>query len=313
VALNASENVEALFIALELGMVLALLAYRDSGRGYRWALLAGALCGLATLTRSNGFVLAAPLVLALLAGGASLRGRLAPAALALVAVVLVVAPWTIRNAVVFDGKFIPVTNTTGYVLAGVLNDEARHDPNAKGAWRAPHRIRSNLPIYLHAIRPPYDYDEADVDHALARKALRYARDHPGYAVEAVTLNGYRLIVPGANELTTRLGYDAMGVPPRLRRVLTFAYYPVALLALVGLALALRRRELGPLWLWSVPVLLGLSYAILAGDPRYRTTLDPFLLLLAGFALASLTARAKIEWPAGKQTRLRRTRSEEKIL
>jgi 4-amino-4-deoxy-L-arabinose transferase-like glycosyltransferase len=313
VVLNASANVEPLFIALELGMVLSLLVYRDAGRGYRWALLAGALCGLATLTRSNGFVLALPLLLALPAGGVGLRARLAPAALALLVAALVVSPWTIRNAVVFHGKFIPVSNTAGYALAGIFNDESRHDPNAKGAWRAPHRDLSNLPIYLHAIRPPYDYDEADVDRALAKKALRYIRDNPGYAVEAVGLNVYRLMAPGANALTTRLSYDAMGVPQRLRRVVTYSYYPVALLALVGLAMAISRRRLGPLWLWSLPVLLGLSFAVLAGDPRYRTTLDPFLLLLAGFALESLAARANIEWPVGNETRLSRSRSEEKIL
>ncbi len=74
--------------------------------------------------------------------------------------------------------------------------------------------------------------------------------------------------------------------------MTYSYFPVALLAILGTAIAGRRRMLGPAWLWTFPLLLGLSFASLSGEPRYRTTLDPFILMLAGFALAEAVRRAR---------------------
>jgi len=71
VALSGALTVESLFIPLELGVVLAVLHYSRSGREIRWALVAGILCGLAALTRANGFLLALPLVIGLVAA----RGR----------------------------------------------------------------------------------------------------------------------------------------------------------------------------------------------------------------------------------------------
>ena len=55
---------EPLFIVLMLGTVLAALTYRDEPR-IRWALLAGGLAGLATLTRQNGVLLLLVLLWAL--------------------------------------------------------------------------------------------------------------------------------------------------------------------------------------------------------------------------------------------------------
>ena len=41
----------------------------------------------------------------------------------------------------------------------------------------------------------------------------------------------------------------------------------------------------PAWLWAVPLLLFLSVVFLAVEtPRYRTALDPFVILLAALAL-----------------------------
>lgn len=283
VALSGALTVESLFIPIELGLVLAVLGYTRTG-ALRWAALGGALCGLAWLTRANGFILALPLVWGIVAARSrpTLRGSLGISAIALVIAALIVAPWAIRNAIAFDGKFIPVSDTFGYGLAGTYNDQARSDPEKKGEWRPPNEVPDNVPIFLRR-----GNDEAEIDDELGEKALRYIADHPGYAIEAPLLNGYRLLNPLASSQLREISYDAMNIPDRLRDVVTYSYLAVALLAGLGAVLAVRRRELGPLWLWSIPILVGLSFAILSGEPRYRTTLDPFFLLLAAVALVRI--------------------------
>jgi len=299
VALTGALTVESLFIPLELGLVLSVLAYRSAGGAIRWALLAGVLCGLATLTRANGFVLAVPLLLGLLAArrGAGLRSSLTAPAVALVATVVVVMPWTIRNAVAFDGAFVPVSITSGLALAGTYNDVARLDPDGKGEWRPPYEVPRDRPLFLRA-----DYDELDLDRALAGNARDYIREHPGYALQVPLLNGYRLMNPEASHKVTRYSYDAMGIRQGARGLVSYSYLAVALLAVLGGVIAVRRRTPGPLWLWCVPVLMALSFATLSGEPRYRTTLDPFILMLAGLAVAEVVrrARARLGDPAAQQ-------------
>jgi hypothetical protein len=63
------------------------------------------------------------------------------------------------------------------------------------------------------------------------------------------------------------------------------FWVVAGLALAG-ALTSRARRAPP-YVWLVPALMFLSVVFLVVEtPRYRTPIDPFLVLLAAAALAS---------------------------
>jgi len=220
-------------------------------------------------------------------GWRGLRRFAGAAAAALVTLAVVLTPWMVRNAFAFDGKLIPVSTSGGYALEGTYNDRARRGlgPGEKWQWRPPHRDPANRAVYYR-----HGVDEADINAELGRKGRDYIVDHPAYAFEATALNTYRLMNPKALPDLTDLSYDAYSVPGYLRGPLTYGYMLVALLALVGLVSAVSRRRLGPLWLWAIPVLLALSYAVLNGEPRYRTTLDPFIILLAGIALSDLRRR-----------------------
>jgi len=74
---------------------------------------------------------------------------------------------------------------------------------------------------------------------------------------------------------------------------SLSVYAAALAALVGGVLLVRRRQWGPVWLWLVPVVLFASVAPLTGSPRYRTAIDPFLLMLAAGAVVHLVAQRQV--------------------
>ena len=64
-------------------------------------------------------------------------------------------------------------------------------------------------------------------------------------------------------------------------VIVFWIY--AVLAVIG-AFDQRARA-APLWVWAVPLLMYLSVVFLVVEtPRYRTAIDPFIVLLAALAL-----------------------------
>jgi NADH:ubiquinone oxidoreductase subunit K len=67
------------------------------------------------------------------------------------------------------------------------------------------------------------------------------------------------------------------------------FWVFAILALLGAATARARRA--PAYVWAVPALMFLSVVFLVVEtPRYRTPIDPFVVLLAALALAALAGR-----------------------
>src|SRR4029079_5256186 len=109
-----SETTSMLFVVLTL-----LVAYRE--RTTRTALLLGALIGLATLARGELLLL-----LALLAID---RRR---AWVALLACVVVLVPWTVRNAATFDRPVL-ISSNTGGLLAGANCFDTYYGPEI-GTW-----------------------------------------------------------------------------------------------------------------------------------------------------------------------------------
>ena len=74
---------------------------------------------------------------------------------------------------------------------------------------------------------------------------------------------------------------------------------VVLLVLVALVARRSRRSLreAPWWLWLFPALLLASVMFLFGNPRHRTEIDPFLVLIAAVALCSLWERYRKQRPS----------------
>jgi 4-amino-4-deoxy-L-arabinose transferase-like glycosyltransferase len=277
---NGSLMSESLFIPVVLGLVLLLLRPRRAGG--RVALLtaaaAGALCGIATLTRPVGLVLTVVALVWTWRAPLPAPRRVAAGALLVGAMLVTLTPWTIRNEAAF-GRFVPVSTQDGFNLAGTYNEQAARSGPDRATWQPPFIVPKFKPLFSDGL------DEEQINGRLRSAAIRYARDHPDYALTALGLNSLRLFGLGPGHVgAERVWYGEMGIPQRAQPWVRYSVYVMAALALAGVAL--RRREL-PMALWLVPLLLFLSVAFIHGGPRYRAPLDPFLVLLAAAAFARL--------------------------
>jgi 4-amino-4-deoxy-L-arabinose transferase-like glycosyltransferase len=281
---------EQLFIALQLGAVLCVLRFRGSGGRLGWALAAGALTGLAALTRNPGPALLIPIVLGVWTLRPPWRGRALIAPLLVVAAtVAVILPWTVRNEVEF-GRLIPITSSNGFALTGTYNKVSYEDPEFTAAWRTP----TILPEFDSLYATP-GIDEATLDAELRRQAVSFAWDHPGYVAEATAVNLLRLfaiaedsVVGAGDQPVTQRGIGS--ADPLSERIgLAIA----VLLAVVGVvAIARSAAPRGPLFLWLVPLAAIAVTAPVAGLPRYRVPADPFILILAAIGSLYLADRLR---------------------
>ncbi len=210
---EATLMAESLYVALVTAMLL--LAYRayDDPKPGRFVAL-GAVIGCATLTRAEGLLLGivvtVPLVLLL--RGLTARQRAVRIVVGLGVAILVVAPWTIRNAVRFHA-FVPVSNNVATLVAGA-NCDATYGGTELGLWRE--TFSGNEPAGVTAprsqaqacfagfdIADPH-FDEAKAASADTRAGLGYARHHLGALPKVATVRVLRTWGLYAPEATGRL-------------------------------------------------------------------------------------------------------------
>src|SRR5256885_4488606 len=130
-AVLMAESVYVLRVAAAL-----LFAHRaaDAPSPLRFAAL-GAVIGLSALTRAEGLFFAVVLVIPLVIGLRSLatKRRALLAVIAIGAAILVVVPWTIRNAVRLHA-FVPISNNIGTAVDGA-NCDLTYSGSQIGLWR----------------------------------------------------------------------------------------------------------------------------------------------------------------------------------
>ena len=282
VFLSGSLVAESLFVFAMLAAVWATLRARDGPGRLWWAVLAGAACGLAALTRTNGLVLLLPVAIGLAAAGGLAPRRLSARALllpavALAAAALTIAPWTIRNAAAF-GEFVPISTQGGYTMAAVWNADANSPGPAHGRPQYG-------PVEPYKHQP--GVDEPELDRKLRRVATDYARDHPGYVAELAGLNLLRMFKLASDESFTFYWNLERDLTPARRVIDSIGLAVFVALALGALVARRGRRRLAqaPIWLWVFPAVMLASTLLLLGNPRYRAPLDPFLVMAAAVAVS----------------------------
>lgn len=258
---------ETLAALLGAGVVLAALEARRRPSLARWA-LAGGLCGLAALTRGEAVVLVP--VIAVFAR--SWRG----AAIVLAAAVVVIAPWTARNAARFD-ELVPISTNVGSVLDGA-NCPAAYGGDLVGYWvYGPDCFEGFGQDALGSS------DESVVAAAHRDDGIDFATDHVSeWPKVAAARLGRTLGVFRPSQLA-----DLGALEGREQGADLAGYALVWASVALGAVAAVRLR----LWLpVAVAVAVWASTALSYGNPRFLALGQPSLVALAACGAATLLPR-----------------------
>jgi 4-amino-4-deoxy-L-arabinose transferase-like glycosyltransferase len=288
---------ESLFVPVVLGAVATAVEARRSRHRYRWAIATGVLVGIGALTRTNGLILLLAFALALAPTRARWRlHRWAPAAAMFLAAVVTIAPWTVRNWMVFHA-FIPISDESGYTIAGTYDQISRADRTLPAVWVEAEHGAS--PEYAQIL---FDasiarWNELAFGNRLQAQALAFAnplhaqaldeiKADPAYVLKVGYWNALRMFHLTELDLAV-LNLSNTDIPriPALFEI--YGFYPLGVLALAGLLT--RRARRAPKWLWLVPLCLATSVFV-TGFIRFRSALDPFLVMLAALAIAAAFER-----------------------
>jgi uncharacterized membrane protein YjgN (DUF898 family) len=279
---------ESLYVALVT--VVLLCAYRayDDPKTARFVVL-GAAIGAATLVRAEGLLLGTVVTASVVMARRGLRSRerVARVVVALGVAVVLLVPWTIRNAVKFHA-FVPVSNNAATLVDGA-NCDVTYGGTQLGLWRetfSSGNTQRALPqgqacFEGFPIRDPH-FDEAKASSKDLRAGASYALHHAGSLPKVAVvrvLRAWGVYSPGQ-----QVSFESLEGRPRAWQMRgTVMYWFLAPLAIVGAFLLRRRKRLiAPLVATAVTVTIGA--ALTYGQQRFRIAAEPTILVLAAVPL-----------------------------
>jgi 4-amino-4-deoxy-L-arabinose transferase-like glycosyltransferase len=223
----------------------------------RFGILSGALMGAAVLTRAE--FIAYPLFLSMYllfyTCRFSIRKFFMKYFLIYFFIALTMAPWTLRNYIVFK-KFIPLSNSRGF---GFLYG---NNPSARGGWAVPKNMSE--------IAARGTTGECEKDRIYMQEAIRYIKTHPKRGAMLL----FRKIA--VHWLPFENGWKVFN-----------PYYALALIfALIGIAFY-RRRVIAEALMFIMFFQTTLTAMLTYGEPRYRYPYEIFLIIFAAQALKNI--------------------------
>jgi hypothetical protein len=264
--------------ALLSGAVLATL-WAGSARA-RW-LLPGALFGLLALVRPEYLGVALLMSIAVLAKDwkAGWRVALPHAVLLLVGVAVVVAPWTVRNAIALD-RFVPISTGGGQVLFAGTYLPSDGDPEKVGAevvarhpgLFGPDAVQNLRLEQIVARLAAQRYPELESDKALSRMGREQLWDD--ISEEPLEYAGF---------VATKVGRIWSHGPRDVMREPGWALLHWLLVAfgLLGLIVLALQRRWEALLLATIFVAITAISALLVASPRRVLVMMPLVAALAG--------------------------------
>jgi 4-amino-4-deoxy-L-arabinose transferase-like glycosyltransferase len=279
-------NYEVLMGLLVFSALYFGLRWRDHRTSWSYLVLAGVCSGLAVLCRENAAFVLVPLWIFIYLGrekgkrGLLLRRLLTVTGCA----VIVVVPWTIRNAVQLHA-FVPVSDSPGYTLAGDYNSFSMQHLGTSQMWVPPQVDPTNRALMIKDIRD----NEAQLSASLQSQAIHFIIHHPSAVPKVVGWNIIRLFsLQGVKSSNWTAPY--IGWPIHFVELSVVSFWGIALLAIPG-AFTRRARRI-PWAIWLFPVLWCISLVLTSTILQYRLVVEPFVLLLAAIAVVRLYERRR---------------------
>jgi len=279
---------EPIAATLLSGAVLAMLwaaSTGEEGRGsprpsfFRW-MLPGVLLGALALVRPEYIAIALPIAVVILArrGWDGWRASLGQAVILLVGLAVVVAPWTVRNAVVLD-RFVPVSTGGGQVLFAGSYMPSDGDPERVGAEvleRHP-ELRQELPQdprleQILAALAAQRYPGVESDAALARMGRERLWDD--VSEQPVEYAGF--VAAKVWRVWSHGPRDVMREP-----IWTVFHLLLVGVGLLGLVVLVRQRRWEALLIGVVLLSVTATGALLVASPRRVLVTIPLVAALAG--------------------------------
>jgi 4-amino-4-deoxy-L-arabinose transferase-like glycosyltransferase len=274
-----SETIATLVVALAL-----FYTYRLIREPNIWnALIVGALCGLAALTRAE-LVLLVPLLVvpaALVGRSVATAQRWKLAGIGVLAAAVLIAPWVGYNLARFQEPTYLSTND-GIALLGSNCDSVYYGDG----------------IGLTDLKclGPNPRGDQSVDSKIFRdRAFDYIRDHKKRAVLVAFARVGRTwsLYRPWDMVSYNKGEGREGWATTLGLI---AFYPLLIAAVGGWVVMRRRRRRS--WPLLVPALIvTIASAATYGQTRFRVPAEPTIVVLAAVAIAAVVAR---DWPARRK-------------
>jgi hypothetical protein len=313
-AMMISESMFSLTVALVL-----LAAYRCRDRlSTLNVVMLGVATALAALTRAEAAVLIVILVVPviLLTGRGRPNGARVPdgdppvawgtlarkSGLALLAAAVVVGPWVVRNYFTFSSHPVTLSNGSGFVVE-ISNCDQTYGlaaPTDGAGNPLPNESPDKLLGYwaVECDRTPWPAgDETVVAAAKGQAGVAYIDEHKKRFPLVVAARVGRIwdVWRPVQSYELNKFFERRG---DLTTIAAMAmYYPLALAALGGLWVLIKRRVTVVPFL-ALFVMTTLTAAISFGITRYRVGADVGLVVLAGVALDALLSRWPILSPEG---------------
>lgn len=233
----------------------------------------GLVLGLATLVRAEALLLAPLFVLGLaLHRRPPWRRWFVTAGVLAAGAVVVIAPWTIRNAVRLE-HFIPVSSNFGGLVLGA-NCPETYEGKYLGLWRYDCYDRVD---YLAL-------EESERSQAFLKEGVEYASSRPG---RAVAVAGVRFLrIWGVWDVKDQIDWESFeGRTVRWQTIGHRMYLLLIVAAVPGLVSLLRRNA--QLWpLLATAVMVSVTGVLSYGNQRFRIAAEPALLVVAATGLVA---------------------------
>lgn len=277
----------AVFAALLL-LVLTWTIERENPSPLRLLLL-GVLFGAAALMRAEIAVLLLAVLIVWKLAIPSWRRFARRAALLLAGTVLVIMPWTIRNAITMHA-FIPISSGVGHtLLAGHQKDP--YNPN---------HFFPEIKLQQKYSDLPYTEQEIKVEREALREGLQFMVSNPRYEFALLFEKLYHLYQSDSDALTW-INHPSFvyperppAIPPSAKEkwsLLANGYYYLTMLcAIIGVALWFSVRDRKRFLLVLFVAGWTLIHLAFIPDGRYHTPLIPIFSLWAAVALVHFWER-----------------------